>query len=123
MCPNCVENLCSNRCDLEVVQIPETPYQVSSCGMVWKLEDGELFRQKTYLQGTLYVDMWHFGGKLKVAHLVMRAFGIYGGGKILYKDDNPENCNKENLSWSRSLKEEIARAQKRLDLLKGQLTV
>jgi len=120
MCNGCLSGFCTNRCDMEVRQIEETPYQISSCGMVWEVENGELIRQRTYLGGkTLYVDMWHFGGKLKVAELVLKAFQVYGGGRIIYKDGNYENCSLENLKWSRSLEEEITKVQKYLDQLRN----
>lgn len=120
MCNACLSGICTNRCDMEVKQIEGTPYQISSCGMVWKVENEELIRQKTYLGGkTLYVNMWHFGGKLKVAELVLKAFQVYGGGRVVYKDGNYENCSLENLKWSRSLEEEIEKVQKYLDQLKN----
>jgi len=121
-CGNCIDKICSNRCDIEVKKIPHTPYQVSKCGLVWNASDGKLKRLNPYHQGNvLYVDMWDHGGKKRVAELILEAFGKYGAGRIVYSDGNAENCNLDNLSWSRTLEQEIKITEEKLYLLKEKL--
>jgi len=121
-CPNCVDMLCSNRCDMNVKKIPHTPYQVSECGMVWNASDGKLKRLNPYRQGNvLYVDMWEHGGKKRVSELVLDSFGVHGAGRIKYLDGNSENCSLNNLQWCRSLEEEIKITEEKLYNLKMKL--
>ena len=98
-CENCVDNFCTNRCDLRVANY-DNEIQVSECGMVWRVKNGSLHRINPYWnKGILYVDLFRNGGQKRTAEVVLKAFGVEGSGWIIYKDGDKENCALKNLEW------------------------
>lgn len=75
-------------------------FQVSSCGMIWRVKNQSLYRLSPYKnRGVLYVDLYMDGGQKRLAELVLKAFGIDGKGHIEYIDGNKSNCDISNLKW------------------------
>ena len=102
-CNGCTGGFCTNRCDMDIRPCHLTDkIQLSSCGLVWRVKKGGLYRLKPYdNKGILYIDLYEDGGQKRLGELMLRAFDVKGEGRVLYRDENPHNCKLENLSWSK----------------------
>ena len=98
----CLDGFCVNRCDMDIrSSYTSEAIQVSSCGKIWRVKDGNLFRLSPYeLRGILWVDLYNDGGQKRLAEIILRTFGEHGRGVIKYIDKDHKNCNITNLKWS-----------------------
>jgi len=100
-CLNCIDNFCTNRCDLDV-RTYRSKFQVSSCGLIWRVKKGQLYRIQPYdNRGVLYVDLYMDGGQKRLGEIMLESFGFKGTGRIVYLDGEKKNCNIDNLKWSK----------------------
>lgn len=74
--------------------------QISTCGLVWRIKRGDLYRIQPYNnKGVLYVDLYNNGGQKRLAELVLTTFNKPGNGWIDYLDGDKSNCRLNNLKW------------------------